>query len=152
MPKVKSEVSEAMEEVLEEEKQAAPPTKKGFDFNKYRISTAPEAQTLSLDGEEFEVTVKPLTWSKKNQLVAKAMAFGGQTEGMSFDADFYVKECLKAMIVEAPWGKTTDVFLIGINDELGKALENIVPRAFGDADDSGDEDAEENLKEEPASS
>jgi len=123
-----------------------------FDIAKYMVSNQIEEREVVLTKVTFTVKVKELSWSKKNQLVAKAMAFGGQTEGMSFDADFYVKECLKAMIVEAPWGKTTDVFLIGINDELGKALENIVPRAFGDADDSEDEDSAENLKEEPASS
>jgi len=46
------------------------------------------------------------------------------------------KECLKAMIVSAPWGETNDTFLISINDELGKALEALVPQAFGRDEDS----------------
>ena len=129
------------------------PTVAEFDVSKYMVSNQIEEREVVLTEDTFTVKVKELSWSRKNQLVAKAMAFGGQTEGMSFDADYYVKECLKAMIVEAPWGKTTDVFLIGINDELGKAFETIVPRAFGDADDSGDEiETMENLKEEPTSS
>ena len=129
------------------------PTVAEFDVSKYMVSNQIEEREVVLTEDTFTVKVKELSWSRKNQLVAKAMAFGGQTEGMSFDADYYVKECLKAMIVEAPWGKTTDVFLIGINDELGKALETIVPRAFGDAVDSGDEiETMENLKEEPTSS
>ena len=71
-----------------------------FDVSKYMISNEVVTRTVTLkNGETFEVQVKPVSWSKKNQLIAKAMAFGGQTEGMSFDADFYVKECLKAMIV-----------------------------------------------------
>ena len=77
------------------------------------------------------------------------MAFGGDSSGLSFDADFYVKECLKAMIVKAPWGETNDVFLISINDDLGKALETIVPRAFNTEDGS---DTETNLEKEPTSS
>jgi hypothetical protein len=129
------------------------PVKPEFDVSKYMVSSQIEEREVVLTKDTFTVKVKELSWSRKNQLVAKAMAFGGQTEGMSFDADYYVKECLKAMIVEAPWGKTTDVFLIGINDELGKALETIVPRAFGDADDDGDEvETTENLNEEPTSS
>ena len=124
-----------------------------FDVSKYMVSNQVEEKEVKLSNDKFTVKVKDLSWSRKNQLIAKAMAFGGQTEGMSFDADYYVKECLKAMIVEAPWGKTTDVFLIGINDELGKALETIVPRAFGDSDEAGDEvDTAENLNEEPTSS
>ena len=127
--------------------------KPDFDVSKYMVSSQIEEREVVLEKDTFTVKVKELSWSRKNQLVAKAMAFGGQTEGMSFDADYYVKECLKAMIVEAPWGKTTDVFLIGINDELGKALETIVPRAFGDTDEAGDEvDTAENLNEEPTSS
>ena len=127
--------------------------KPDFDVSKYMVSSQIEEREVVLEKDTFTVKVKELSWSRKNQLVAKAMAFGGQTEGMSFDADYYVKECLKAMIVDAPWGKTTDVFLIGINDELGKALETIVPRAFGDTDEAGDEvDTAENLNEEPTSS
>jgi hypothetical protein len=142
MPKVKSEVSEAMEEVLEEEKQAAPPTKKGFDFNKYRISTAPEAQTLSLDGEEFEVTVKPLTWSKKNQFLSKCLKWDSEGNTV-FDGDAYVRMALQEMIVAAPWGKTSEIFLISIDDRLGSVLEKLVPQAFG-----GDVGGEvENLKD-----
>jgi len=121
-----------------------------FDVSKYMISNQVEEREVELGNDTFTVKVKDLSWSRKNQLVAKAMAFGGKVEGMSFDADYYVKECLKAMIVEAPWGDTTDVFLISINDELGKALESIVPRAFGDGDE--DEETTENLSEESTSS
>jgi len=142
MPKVKSEVSEAMEGVLEEEKQAAPPTKKGFDFNKYRISTAPEAQTLSVEGEEFEVTIKPLTWSKKNQFLSKCLKWDSEGNTV-FDGDAYVRLALQEMIVAAPWGKTSEIFLISIDDRLGSVLEKLVPQAFG-----GDVGGEvENLKD-----
>ena len=123
-----------------------------FDVSKYMVTNQVEEREVKLANTAFTVKRKDLSWSRKNQLVAKAMAFGGQTEGMSFDADYYVKECLKAMIVEAPWGETTDVFLISINDELGKALESIVPRAFGDGDEDEDTSSLENLNEEPTSS
>jgi hypothetical protein len=123
-----------------------------FDVSKYMVSNQVEEKEVKLSNDKFTVKVKDLSWSRKNQLIAKAMAFGGQTEGMSFDADYYVKECLKSMIIEAPWGKTNDTFLISINDELGKALEVLVPRAFGGEDDDDDDESMENLKEEPASS
>ena len=123
-----------------------------FDVSKYMVSNEVEEREVVLSDDKFTVKIKDLSWSRKNQLIAKAMAFGGQTEGMSFDADYYVKECLKAMVIEAPWGKTTDTFLISINDELGKALEVLVPRAFGGEDEEDDDESMENLKEEPASS
>ena len=121
---------------------------KVFDVSKYMVSNDLKVQTVKLsNGDEFEVTLKPISWSRKNQLIAQAMAFGGQKEGMSFDADYYVKECLKAMVVKAPWGETTDTFLISITDELGKALESLVPKAFGGDEDDANSD-EGTLKKE----
>ena len=38
----------------------------------------------------------------------------------------YIKECLKQMIVEAPWGATTESFLLSIDERLGKVLESLV--------------------------
>ena len=48
----------------------------------------------------------------------------------SFDSGVYIKEVLKAIIIEAPWGKTTDDFLNSISSDLGSALEQLVPSAF----------------------
>ena len=67
-----------------------------FDVSKYMITNQVQEREIKLANTAFKVKIKDLSWSKKNQLIAKAMAFGGQTEGMSFDADYYVKECLKA--------------------------------------------------------
>ena len=35
------------------------------------------------------------------------------------------------MIIDAPWGKTSEVFLISIDERLGGVLETLVPSAFG---------------------
>ena len=128
--------SEAMAEELEleyeEEKveEEEVPAKPEFDFTKYRIANKTEIRTLQLDGAEFKVTVKPLSWSKRNQILSKAMTW--TTDGGSrFDGDTYVRECLKEMVLDAPWGKTTELFLMSIDDRLGGVLETIVPQAFG---------------------
>ena len=52
------------------------------------------------------------------------------TGASSFDSGKYVKEVLKYIIVEAPWGETNDEFLDSINSELGAALEQLVPSAM----------------------
>ena len=109
-----------------------------FDVNQYMVTNAVETRTITIDDTAFEVKIKPLSWSRKNQLVAQSMKFGGDNAGMSFDADGYVKESLKAIIVDAPWGKTTDTFLISINEKLGRALETLVPRAFEDTEEEDD--------------
>jgi len=87
----------------------------------------------SEDGELIEIPLKlrGLPWSLKNQKISLAVTWTdtGQT---SFDGDYYIRECLKWMVVEAPWGETTDSFLAQCGPELGTALENLVPKAFVD--------------------
>ena len=77
-----------------------------FDLSKYQIESKVKKVPIKIEetGDEFEVTVKQL----------------------------YVRECLKAMIIDAPWGRTTEALLVSIDSRLGTALEAIVPKAFGD--------------------
>ena len=123
-----------------------------FDFNKYVIGRETEIRTLTIpeSKESFEVSVKPLSWAKRNQFISRNLQLG--TDGSSgFNADGYVRDCLKEMITEAPWGRTTEAFLLSIDDRLGGALETLVPKAFEaeDADTSTDEIDE--IKKEPSS-
>jgi len=111
----------------------------GFDFKKYIIEKSPETRTLTITetGETFDITVKELAWSKRNQLISKSLQFtsSGST---TFSADVYVRECLKEMIIEAPWGNTTESFLLQIDNRLGSALEELVPTAFDDVSGAAD--------------
>jgi len=122
--------------------------KKEFNFSNYQIAAAPESKTVVIEetGDEFEVKIKKLSWSRRNQILSRSLKWGdgGQT---SFDGDAYVRSCLKEMIIEAPWGNTSESFLLSIDERLGNALEGIVPAAFGggDADEVTMEDSE-NLK------
>ena len=121
---------------------------KVFDFNKYIISQEPEVKTIMVPGtdDSFEVSVKPLSWSKRNQIISKNLNWDG-SGNTSFSADGYVRDCLKEMITNAPWGRTTEVFLLSVDDKLGAALETIVPKAFGaDSDEAQDADV---IKKEP---
>ena len=141
MPK-RSQVSEALEDSLENTQEQTTKSSGVFDFDKYRINNSPVTKTVIVEDEEFEVTVKPLTWSKKNQLLSKCLKW--DTNGNTvFDGDAYVRECLKEMLVNAPWGKTTELFLISIDERLGNALEQLVPAAFG----AGVTEDTENLKD-----
>lgn len=138
-----SQLSEALHEA---EKKAT--TGKQFDVSKYTVSSSTETKTLYIDGTSFDVVVKPLSWSTRNRILSKSLQFdvGGQT---GFDGDFYVRECLKEMLIDAPWGRTTETFLISIDHRLGTVLEELVPKAFDATEDtSGDI---ENLKDEQSS-
>jgi hypothetical protein len=121
-----------------------------FDASKYQISVEAKPMTIKIPetGEEFEITVKQLSWTKRNHLLSKCFAWDGKTKENKFDGNFYIKECIKEMIVDAPWGPTTEAFLASIDERLGSALETIVPNAFGEeGDGAGGEDPNEIKKE-----
>ena len=105
--------------------------KSAFDLQKYTISTGPKQITITIEGtgDEFELTVKQLPWARRNQLISKCVTWDSNG-GTQFSGDAYVRDCLKEMIVEAPWGRTTEAFLLSIDERLGSALEKLVPTAF----------------------
>ena len=132
----KSKVSQALlddGEEMEEEENASSNT---FDVNKYKISNSTQVETLYIDGTSFEVTVKPLSWSLRNQIISKSLHWDS-SGNTAFDGDAYARECLKEMIVDAPWGRTTESFLITIDARLGSLLETLVPKAFDESADMG---------------
>jgi len=125
-------MAEAEDNVFDEEESEIPVTKPvvEFDFNKYKVANKTDIKTLTIEDTSFNVTVKPLSWSRRNQILSKAMAWDADG-GTKFNGDVYVRECLKEMIIDAPWGKTSELFLISIDERLGSVLEQLVPQAFG---------------------
>ena len=112
------------------EKSQEQPAQKSFDVSKYTISsTDRDVVDVKVGEDTFKVEIKPLTWFRKNQLITQSMTFSANGE-TKFEASKYIKEVLKEIITDAPWGKTTDAFRGSINAELGSALEGIVPKAF----------------------
>ena len=107
---------------------------KAFDISKYQVLQETQAQTVTIPetGESFEIQIKEMTWAKRNQLISTCINWN-KSGNTSFDGDKYVRESLKEIIVEAPWGRTTEAFLVSIVSRLGAALEAVVPNAFEDA-------------------
>ena len=101
---------------------------KEFDISKYQVLQETQAQTVTIPetGESFEIQIKEMTWAKRNQLISTCINWN-KSGNTSFDGDKYVRESLKEIIVEAPWGRTTETFLISIDARLGAALEKLVP-------------------------
>ena len=110
-------------------------TSVSFDVSKYTINSDIAKRKVEIEetGDSFEVSVKSLSWAKRNQLISKHLNWDA-SGNTNFDGDGYVRACLREMIVDAPWGKTTEAFLISIDARLGTALETLVPKAFGDND------------------
>jgi|TARA_R110000824_G_scaffold396046_2_gene597262 hypothetical protein len=110
------------------------PVTKSFDLSKYQVSDGTITKVIEVGEDSFEVRVKELSWFQRNTLMSKCMQIKGNAES-SFDGALYVREVLKQIIVEAPWGKTTDLFLTSINNELGQALETLVASMSGDSEE-----------------
>ena len=68
-----------------------------FDASKYQVSVEAKPITIKIPetGEEFEITVKQLSWTKRNHLLSKCFAWDGKTKENKFDGNFYIKECIK---------------------------------------------------------
>ena len=104
-----------------------------FDVSKYVLTAETETHIVVIPetGDEFEIQIKRIPWSKRNKLVSECLNWN-DGKSVDFDGDMYVRECLKQMVVKAPWGITDEKFLISIDARLGSALEVLVPKAFGD--------------------
>ena len=115
-----------------------------MSYEKYMLTREAESTILDLPYEEgedkIELTIRPLSWSKKNSVVSQCTNYtnGGEVR---FDGQKYINEVLKYIITDAPWGKTDDMFLAKVDLTLGAALEQIVPSAT----DSDVVEASENL-------
>jgi len=136
---VKGRITTDIESDLEEESVVQTISEPAaFNFKKYTLSLEVEKRTLTIadTGETFEVSIRPMSWSKRNQIVSSSLKFGADG-ATGFDGDIYVRNCLKEIIVEAPWGRTTEAFLLTIDDRLGTTLEQLVPKAFGGDDPDG---------------
>ena len=121
-----------------------------FDLNEYLVNKSVKEVELPLEycqvcgknglqpdcndhssALEKSVTLKiqSISWSERNQIMTNSVRW--DSEGNTrFDGDSYTKECLKKVIVEAPWGQTNEMFLIRVGGVLGEALETLIPKAF----------------------
>ena len=123
--------------MTENSKSVKPKKKQAFDYKSYLVSHDPELKIIKIAGtdDSFELSFKQLSWSKRNQLISKNLTWDN-TGNTSFSADGYVRDCLKEMIIDAPWGRTTESLLLSFDERLGAALEDLVPKAFGDGEDN----------------
>tara|TARA_R110000824_G_scaffold78596_4_gene198300 strand:- start:4588 stop:4968 length:381 start_codon:yes stop_codon:yes gene_type:complete len=105
-----------------------------FDISKYQVSTNVQEKTIKIEatGDEFTIKIKPVSWSRRNKIMSESVEFSSGGEQTAFDGDKFMRACLREMIVEAPWGRTTESFLLSIDSRLGSALEKLVPNMTGD--------------------
>jgi hypothetical protein len=112
-------------------------------YEKYLLTREVEKVELDLpygeDEEKIEVSIRPLSWAKKNSIVSQCTNY--TDGGVAFDGQRYINEVLKYIITVAPWGNTNDTFLAKVDLTLGGALEKLVPSAT----DQGVMEKSENL-------
>jgi hypothetical protein len=104
---------------------------KPFEVSNYQITAELEEHKLTIEatGETFTVKTRPMSWSRKTKLMTDCVKFGDA--GTAFDADAFMRASLRELIVEAPWGRTTEAFLLSIDSRLGATLETLVPLLTG---------------------
>lgn len=93
--------------------------------------------------EDVPLKLVGIPWAKLNYLKSQCVSFD-EKQQTHFDSQQYLQECLKLMIVEAPWGATDDIFLVQVDGPLGTELEKIIPSAY-------ETPTEDSKKEEPFS-
>ena len=101
------------------------PVTKSFDLKKYQVSDKAITKVVDVGDESFEVRGKELSWFKRNEIMSKCMVLRPDADS-TVDGALYVREVLKQIVVEAPWGVTNDLFLLSIDTRLGQALETLV--------------------------
>ena len=108
---------------------------KTFNLEDYQITTALKEKTVTIPetGDSFQVKIRPLSWSRRNKLMTECVKWVNEEE-TSFDADAFMRASLREVIVEAPWGRTTEAFLLSIDGRLGSALEKLIPEAGSGVD------------------
>ena len=109
------------------------------DWQQFTEKKALKDVVLQVEGDEglveIPIRVREMPWAKRNQILSSCMNVDGQGGG-KFDGATYINECLKYIIAEAPWGRTTEVFLQSIvDDRFGKALEMLVPKVTQSQED-----------------
>jgi hypothetical protein len=85
--------------------------------------------------EVVPIQVIGIPWAKLNYIKSQCVSFDDKQQ-THFDSQQYVAECLKVMIVNAPWGATDDIFLIQVDGPLGAELEKLIPSAYGEQEDN----------------
>ena len=85
--------------------------------------------------ETVDITVIPLSWARFHQIRSNSAIFDQKTGQSHFDLHTFYTQCLKEIIVDAPWGETNDIILLQVTQELGYQLEQLIPSIDGSTED-----------------
>ncbi len=121
------------------------PVKCDFCFKVNNLECDPDKHNGNI--ERIDLKIIGIPWAKLNYIKSQCISFNDK-EQTRFDSQQYLSECLKQMIVEAPWGNTDDIFLMQVGGALGAELEKIIPNAYGTQDDSQKENDFATIKKE----
>ena len=111
----------------------------------YNIECPVEIHDGSVEKVPLQVVGVP--WAKRNYIKSQCVSFNDKQQ-THFDSQQYIAECLKLMIVKAPWGNTDDMFLLQVGDALGDALEKLVPSAYNIEENMVPEESFSEIKKE----
>ena len=103
-------------------------------YEKYiKKSEETEKIILKINEDEIPLTIRSIPWVKRMEIRDNCLSWDSTGSG-KLHMSVYNRECLKYLIVDAPWGKTTEMFLLTVDDKLGMALEKLVPSPYSETD------------------
>ena len=67
-----------------------------FDVSKYQITDSSRVETVTIEetGDTFEVTIKPLSWARKNKLLSEHLKWDNEGN-TAFQSAEYVRASLR---------------------------------------------------------
>jgi hypothetical protein len=114
-----------------------------FDVSNYQIGADKIEEreiTIPETGDSFKIKVREMSWSRRTKLMTECVKWVSDAD-TQFDADAFMRASLREIIVEAPWGRTTEAFLLSIDGRLGAQLEKLVSMSSGGNPDEIKKDA-----------
>ena len=67
-----------------------------FDISRYMLSTDADTKVLTIPetGDEFQITIKPISWSRRNKIMSESVEFAPNGEQTAFDGDRFLRALL----------------------------------------------------------
>lgn len=110
-----------------------------FDYSKIIATRESKEISIDFEGTTYKFKIRDLTWAERNLIISRSATF--KVNGMSIDLDFYFRNALQEMIVEAPWPKEkTTLVLRDLNSKFGELLQAFVPSPFESTNKGVDEE------------
>ena len=104
----------------------------GTNPQELMASMEPREEKFEFNGKIWTFMVRDLPWRVKKRAISDATSYL-QEGGVRFSFDIYYRECLKTMLIKAPFN-LDEVSWSSLDAAFGEMLERLVPTPFPASD------------------